>query len=206
MERIDQKKVLKQCYNPSAKAPIIVDVPELPFLMIDGMGNPNTASAFSEAVEALYAVSYALKFMLKKEPDGIDAVVMPLEALWWSQDMAAFHRDDRNSWQWTAMIVQPALVTNELVQEAIVQVQKKKNPLALPKLRYERYHEGLAAQIMYYGPYVAEGPTIAELHQFIVQHGYTLCGKHHEIYLSDAHRMAPERIKTILRQPVASFH
>lgn len=204
MERIDQKKALKQFYNPSPKAPIIVDVPELPFLMIDGTGDPNKAPAFAAAVEALYAVSYTLKFLLKKEPIGIDAVVMPLEALWSSPNMSAFQAGDRDNWQWTAMIVQPAPVTSALIEEAVAQVQLKKNLGALQKLRFERYHEGLATQIMYYGPYAAEGPTIAELHAFIAEHGYILRGRHHEIYLSDAHRMAPERIKTILRQPIAA--
>jgi hypothetical protein len=203
MERIDLKQTLKQLYRQSADAPSIVEVPELPLLMVDGTGNPNTAPAYAEAVEALYSVAYTLKFMLKKGPAGLDYAVMPLEGLWWADDPAAFISADKDAWHWTMMIVQPEAVTHELVRQAASQAAQKKILPALVRLRLQRFHEGPAAQILYLGPFAAEGPTIERLHQFIAQQGYERRGKHHEIYLSDPRRTAPERMRTIIRQPIA---
>ena len=171
------------------------------FLMIDGAGDPNTAQAYKDAIEALYAVSYALKFMIKKGEQAVDYGVMPLEGIWWVEDMAEFDVNHKENWLWTAMIMQPEYVTAELVEVAKAETAKKKNPTALPKLRFEAYQEGLAAQIIHIGPYAEEAPTIAKLHAFIAEQGRELRGKHHEIYLSDARRTAPEKLKTIVRQP-----
>jgi hypothetical protein len=201
--KLDLKKDLKHLYNPSAKTIVSVDVPPMPFLMIDGRGNPNTAKAFQEAMETLYAAAYTLKFRSKDDP-GIDYVVMPLEGLWWADDMEEFSLDDKNAWNWTVMIRQPDHITAEMVEKAVEQVRAKKNPPALDKLRFDTYHEGLAAQIMYFGPFADEGPTIARIHAWIMEHGYTYHGAkpHHEIYLSDPRRTAPEKLKTVLRQPM----
>ena len=200
MNKIDFKKELKQLYNPSPKVVVIVDVPPLNFLMIDGHGDPNTAAAYKEAVEALFGLSYALKFMVKKEL-GVDYAVMPLEGRWWVEDMSRFSLDNKSAWQWTAMIMQPEYIVADLVQAARVQVARKKKLPALPLLRLETFHQGQAAQIMHLGPYAAEAPTIAQLYQFIAAQGGQRMGKHHEIYLNDPSRTAPEKLKTVIRQP-----
>ena len=201
MTKIDFKKELRHLYNPSAKKVEIVDVPMMKFLMIDGSGDPNTAQEYKDAVEALFAVSYALKFMVKKEK-RVDYGVLPLEGLWWTDDMAQFSMENKDAWKWTSMIMQPEYVTEDFVSKALEQVKKKKNPPALPKIRFKRFHEGLSAQIMHIGSYSAEGPTIDRLHSFIKENGYELKGKHHEIYLSDPRRSSPERMKTVIRQPM----
>jgi len=202
MLKVDYKKELKDLYRPSAKKVVQVDVPEMNFLMIDGVGDPNTAQEYKDAVEALYAVSYALKFMVKRGETAVDYGVMPLEGLWWMDDMSQFSVEAKDMWKWTMMIMQPKCVTQDLLEQALAQVAKKKNPPALPKMRFESYHEGLGAQIMHIGPYAAEAPTIEKIHQFIAENGYQLCGKHHEIYLSDPRRAAPEKLKTVIRQPM----
>lgn len=202
MKKIDLKKELKHLYNSSSKEVFIVDVPEMNFLMIDGKGDPNTAKEYKDAVETLYAVSYALKFMIKKGEKAIDYSVMPLEGLWWVDDMSKFSIEKKDEWKWTAMIMQPEYVTEDLVNKALEQVKEKKNPPALSKVRFESFHEGLSAQIMHLGPFSEEGPTIAKVHAFIKGKGYDLRGKHHEIYLSDPRKSAPEKMKTVIRQPL----
>ncbi|MEO1012918.1 MAG: GyrI-like domain-containing protein [Bacteroidota bacterium] len=201
MEKIDYKKQLKHLYGPSAKAVGFVEVPEMNFLMVDGQGNPNTAKAYKEAVEALYAVSYTLKFMVKKGDIGIDYGVMPLEGLWWVDDMSQFDPENKDEWKWTSMIMQPELITQELVAEALEQVRKKKNPKALDKIRFTSFHEGKAAQLLHIGPFSEEGPNIEKVHHAIAEKGFERTGKHHEIYLSDIRRAAPEKWKTVIRQP-----
>jgi hypothetical protein len=200
MAKVDLKKELKELYNPSAKAFSIVDVPPMSFLMVDGHGDPNTSPAYQQAMEALYSVAYAAKFALK--PQGIDYAVMPLEGLWWMEDMAEFSLEAKDRWDWTMMIAQPEWVTAELVERVRGQVARKKDLPALPALRLETYHEGLAAQILYFGAYADEGPTIARLHAFIEAQGYERSGKHHEVYLGDPRRTPPEKLKTVIRQPM----
>jgi len=202
MKKIDYKKELKHLYKPSPKSIETIDVPEMSFLMIDGQGDPNTSKEYSDAIEALYAVSYALKFMIKKGELEVDYGVMPLEGLWWVDDMSKFNINDKNNWKWTAMIMQPEYVTQDLFSKACQQVKKKKNPVALPKIRFESFTEGQTAQTMHHGPFSEEGPTIDRIHDFIRENGCSLVGKHHEIYLSDIRKAAPEKWKTIIRQPV----
>lgn len=204
--REDLKQQRADLYRPSAKDVTVVEVPAMPFLMIDGAGNPNTSPEYQQAVASLYGVAYALKLLLKKE-QGVDYAVMPLEGLWWAPDMRAFSAEHKEGWLWTMMIAQPEEVTPALFERAREQVQREKPALspALVKVRLEAFQEGLAAQILHLGPYAAEGPTIAGLHAFIRARGYTFDGaqqKHHEIYLSDPRRTAPEKLKTVLRQPM----
>ncbi len=201
MEKIDYRKQLKHLYKPSPKKVEFVEVPEMNFLMVDGEGNPNTAKSYKEAVEALYAVSYTLKFMVKKGSIGIDYGVMPLEGLWWMDDMSNFDPDNKDEWKWTSMMMQPELITEDLVKEAVEQVRKKKNPNALDRLRFTAFHEGKAAQLMHIGPFSEEGPNIEKVHNAIAANGFEKTGKHHEIYLSDIRRDAPEKWKTVIRQP-----
>jgi len=205
MAKTDLKKELADLYNPSAKDVGWVDVPPLQFLMIDGAGDPNSAQEYQEAVAALYSVAYGLKFLLKQE-HRLDYTVMPLEGLWWVPDMRGFSVERKGDWLWTMLIMQPPEVTTALFEQAFEQVQRQKNPPALAKLRLERFAEGRAAQIMHRGPYSAEGPTVARLHAAIAAQGGTFDGlqqKHHEIYLSDPRRSAPEKMKTVIRQPIA---
>lgn len=202
--KIDMKKLRADLYHPSAKAPVVVEVPAMLFLMIDGAGNPNMSPAYQQAVEALYAVAYAAKFLLKQER-GLDYAVMPLEGLWWAPDMRAFSPEHKEHWLWTMMIAQPQEVTEAVFERVREQARQKKSLPALGRLRLESFHEGLAAQIMYRGEYAAEGPTIARLHTFIREQGYVFEGaqqKHHEIYLSDPRRTAPEKLLTVIRQPM----
>lgn len=203
MQKIDFKKRLKQLYSAPAKAPVIVEVPSLNFIMIDGSGDPNTSAEFQQAVEALFSTSYTLKFMIKKSRMAIDYGVLPLEGVWWADDMASFTVGDKASWKWTLMIMQPEYVTAELFEQALEQAGKKKELPALDQLRFGSFHEGLCAQVLHVGPFSEEGPTIDRLHRFIQDNGYSRKGKHREIYLSDLRRVAPEKLKTVIRQPIA---
>ncbi len=200
MEKFDAKKALKALYQPSQKEFSIIDVPEMNFLMIDGQGNPNTSERYTEAVEVIYSLAYAIKFQLK--PLGLEYSVPPLEGLWWLEDMTQFSLATKDFWQWTMMIMQPPFVTKAQVDEAVDTVARKKKPAHLSEVRFEPYREGLSVQIFYLGAYVDEGPTIARMHEFAHQKGYSLAGKHHEIYLNDPRRTAPDKLKTIIRQPI----
>jgi hypothetical protein len=202
VEKLDLKKQWKQLYGANTDAIVAVDVPPLTYLMVDGEGDPNTSQSFSEAIEALYSLSYTLKFTLKKSPRAIDYGVMPLEGLWWAEDPHAFYEANKSSWKWTAMIVQPEFIAQAEVDAAFEQVRKRKNPAALDRVRLETLTEGASAQVLYLGPFANEGPTIQRMHDFIHAAGKEPRGKHHEIYLSDSRRTAPEKLKTILRQPM----
>lgn len=203
MKKIDFKKELKQLYNAPAKEVMVVDVPRMNFLMVDGAGNPNTSQEFKDAIEALYSVSYALKFMVKKEK-AVDYTVMPLEGLWWADDMRKFSGEnmDKDSWKWTLIIMQPEHVTKDLVGKAIEQTEKKKSLPALSRIRFESLHEGLSAQVMHIGSYSTEHIAIEKLYTFMKEKGYEFAGKHHEVYLSDPRKTASEKLKTIIRQPI----
>lgn len=201
MSKIDYKKQEKHLYNPSKVEFEIVEIPPMNFLMIDGEGDPNTSQEFQAATQTLYPVSYNLKFKSKREM-GVDYGVLPLEGLWWADDMDDFIAMNKENWSWILMIRQPDHISKGVVQVAMEEVQAKKDPPALAKLRFEPFQEGLSVHIMHIGPYEAEGPTIARMHAFIEAEGYQLTGKHHEIYLSDPNRTAPEKMRTILRQPI----
>jgi hypothetical protein len=201
MEKVDHKKVLKEFYRPSAKKPSIVDVPEMNFLMVDGKGDPNTSQEYVDAMGVLYPIAYTLKFKLKKEKRA-DYTVMPLEGLWWIEGEGTFYDSNKDGWIWTSMIMKPNMVTKDDVAEAIEKVRKKNDPPSLPKLKFKAYIEGLSVQIMHIGPWAEEAPTIERMHKFAEDQGYSLRGKHHEIYLSDPRRTAPEKLKTVIRQPI----
>jgi hypothetical protein len=203
MAKRDFKKELKHLYQPSKESFSVVEVPPMNFLMIDGYGDPNKSQDFQIGLEALYGMAFTIKFALK--PQGIEFVVPPSEGLWWMEDMSEFSLETKDRWKWTLMIMQPDEVTPELVEEARIELARKKNPAELSKLRYERYIEGLAVQIMYIGAYADEGPTIARMHEYMRENGYDFNGKHHEIYLGDPRRTAPEKLKTVIRQPVKSL-
>jgi hypothetical protein len=201
MTKTDFKKTLKHLYNPPRRF-VTVDVPEMQFVMVDGHGDPNTTQDYKDAVEALYAVAYKIKFRSKKDLEK-DYTVPPLEGLWWAEDMETFITRDKSQWDWTMMIMTPDWISAEIFADAVGQVRKAKDPAAINKVRLERYHEGLSVQIMHIGSFVDEGPVLSQMHNdFIPNNGYVENGKHHEIYLSDPRRVAPEKLKTVLRQPI----
>ncbi len=201
MQVVDLKKELKQLYQPSAKEVGEVQVPSMNFLMIDGEGDPNNSQTYAEAVETLFSVSYTIKFMLKKGISATDYGVMPLEGLWWADDMSSFSTGDKSKWKWTMMIMQPAFVTKEIIDLAIADVKRKKDPPALAKLRVEEFSEGRCAQTLHIGPFSDEGATIERVHQYIDARSKRT-GKHHEIYLSDIRKADPAKWKTVIRQPM----
>ncbi len=178
-----------------------MDVPAMNFCAIDGEGNPNASQVYQDALEALFKVSYTLKFMVKKGALQVDYAVFPLEGLWWADDPSDFVTEKKDRWKWTAMIAQPELVTEALVETAMEHVQKKEDLKGLSLMRFVSFHEGEAAQIMHLGPFSSEGPTISHIHASIDDNGWEPVGKHHEIYLSDFRRTAPEKLKTVIRQP-----
>ena len=201
----DAAQLAREHLYKATAEPQFVNVPAMTFLMIDGVGDPNTATAYRDAIAALYGLAYPLKFALKKTT-GVDYRVAPLEGLWWADDMAEFSAERKGNWRWTMMIAQPPAVTPALVDTIRAEVRRKKALPALDQVRLESFAEGRAAQVLYLGPYAAEGPTIERLHHFIHEHGERFDGrrqKHHEIYLSDPRRAKPERLKTIIRQPIA---
>ena len=202
MKKVDLRKELKHLYQPSKDEVVLVDVPVMNYLMIDGEGDPNTARSYREALEVLYPLSYTLKFMVKKGSQAVDYAVMPLEGLWWADDMSTFNVADKSNWKWTLMIMQPSYVEKAMVDVAIAEVKRKKNPVALPKVRFDAFADAKAAQIMHVGPFSEEGPTVERVHNFIKELGGKLSGKHHEIYLSDIRKADPKRWKTVIRQPM----
>lgn len=202
MSKVDFKKEYKDLFSASKKDFEEVNVPELQFLQVDGMGNPNSSPAYTRALDALYALAYKVKFYSKMEL-GKDYVVPPLEGLWWSDDMASFASGDKDSWKWTMMLLTPEWITAEEVENARAEVAAKKNPEALSEVRLETCEEGLSLQIMHLGPYDAEAPTLKRLHEeFMPANGFVPDGLHHEIYFNSPTRVAPEKLRTILRQPV----
>ena len=200
-EKYDLKRAHRELYAPPAEF-MLVDVPPMRYLAIDGHGDPNTAPAYAEAIEALFSVAYALKFRSKREL-GRDFVVAPLEALWRADDPTTFVTREKRAWKWTALIAQPDWIDGELVAGAVDAVRAKGEKPALELLRLVELHEGTSVQILHLGSYDDEAPTLARLHdEWMPQHGLTFNGDHHEIYLSDARRTAPAKLRTVLRQPV----
>lgn len=181
----------------------VVEIPPTHYLMIDGQGDPNTASAYADAVSTLYPVAYTLK-ALSRGRHGRDVRVMPLEALWWAADPTAFtSRRDKSRWEWTVMILVPPWLDGQDVADASDTVAARGRGPRLADLRYESLDEGLVVQTLHVGPYDDEGPVLARMHdELIPARGLRMTGRHHEIYLGDPRRAAPERLRTILRQPV----
>ncbi len=199
-EKIDFKKALKQLYNPSTRGFHLVDVPAMSFLMVDGQGDPNTSLEYQQAVEALYSLSYGIKFAFKSH--GYDHIIPPLEGLWWMEDMREFTLSNKPRWQWTMMIMQPDWVLPESLDKVREETSRKKPNEMLGRVKFEKFAEGLAVQVFYTGAYKDEALVIASMREFIASHAYSPNGKHHEIYLGDPRKTAPERLHTILRQPV----
>ena len=201
--KLDLKKEYRELYSPPGRDPVVVEVPPLKYLMIDGIDAEPGNEAFQNAIQALFSVSYKTKFISKKQLES-DYVVMPLEGLWWADDMNDFVAGKKKNWRWTLMILQPGLVTLEMIDSAKDASGGKAPADSLEKLRLDELHEGLSAQIMHIGPYSEEHGNIMKIHELISGEGGSFEGtaqKHHEIYLSDFRKTAPEKLKTVLRQP-----
>jgi len=206
MKTLDLIKEYQQFYLQPKNIISLIQVPKMNFLMIDGKGSPNNNPDYSDALGALYGVAYTLKFSVKKGPLQTDYKVMPLEGLWWTEDMSKFTLEDRGNWLWRMMIMVPDLVTPEMAAQSIDDVRKKKNPPCLDEVRFESFDEGLAAQIFHSGPYgEAERPSVEKLHAYLKENGYALWGKHHEIYFNTPLRTDPVKLKTIIRQPAVKI-
>lgn len=206
MEKLDLKRQFKHLYSASAKKVVLVDVPELNFVMIDGAIEsglkPGESPLFQENMQALYGVAYTLKFGIKlRKENSVDYPVMALEGLWWVED-GQFDIRRPDNWKYSLMILQPEIITPDLFADAITQLRKKKPSPAIDRLRLVRYHEGLSVQVMHIGPYAEEPATVARMDTFAAENGYRMRGKHHEIYLGNPLRADPEKLKTILRHPV----
>jgi len=205
----DVKRDLKALYLPSEKEVALVDVPEMSFLMVDGIGDPNTSKEFQDGVQALYSLAYTLKFMLKKEGKHPDWKVPPLEGLWWTREEGGgFDYVARETWRFRLMIMQPDHVKSEHVERAKSEIEarsrKRKEPMpaGLGRVRFERFHEGPSVQIMHVGAYRDEAPKIVRMHERAKELGLPLRGHHHEIYLSDPRRVPEAKWHTVIRQPV----
>ncbi len=199
--KVDLKRQPGELYRAHAE-PALVEVPAMRFLMIDGHGDPNGSTTFREAVQTLYAVSYGLKFRVRGMDHGIEYGVMPLEGLWWIPNARVWDFEDKSDWDWTLMIMQPDVVTEDLVDEILAETAATHDTVAIERLRFETFAEGTAAQALHTGPWAAERATLERLFEFVRSAGYMPTGKHHEIYLSDPARTDPERLRTIVRHPV----
>ncbi|MEG3633886.1 GyrI-like domain-containing protein [Micromonospora palythoicola] len=203
-EKIDFKKTIDAYRAPRGRFRI-VDVPDLRYLMIDGHGDPNTSPAFTTAVEALYPVAYKMKFASRRDL-GRDYVVPPLEGLWWADDMAAFTTSrDKSQWNWTLLLMVPDWIDGAMFDAAVGQAGAKNKPVRLDDIRLEPLSEGRCVQTLHVGSFDDEAAVLAELHdEFIPAQGLRMTGRHHEIYLSDFRRVAPDSRRTLLRQPVTA--
>ncbi|MDL2246420.1 GyrI-like domain-containing protein [Methanobrevibacter sp. OttesenSCG-928-K11] len=201
ISKIDFKKEFKEIYSPSKKEVSFVNVPKFKYLTIDGEGDPNTSQEYSDSIEALMSVSFKTKFIMKKEFNK-DYVVMPLQGLWWQEDMENFSVDDKSSWKCTSLIMQPDFVNENHIKQATEETILKKDLPSIDKLEFREIEEGLVAQILHIGPFSEEGPTVQKLHDEIFDNDYKFNGLHHEIYLSDIRRANPDKLRTIIRQPI----
>ena len=203
-DKVDFKRRIGAYRAPAGRFQI-VDVPDLRYLMIDGHGDPNTGPAFTEATQALYPLAYRLKFASKRML-GRDYVVMPLEGLWWADDMDAFTASrDKSRWDWTLMIMVPDWIDHDMVADARDRIAAGDGPRRIREVRLDSLSEGRCVQTLHVGSYDDEAGVLARMHhEFIPGNGLRMTGTHHEIYLSDSRRVAPDRLRTILRQPVTS--
>lgn len=202
--KLDFKNKYKKLYKPDANEVVVIEVPVFQFLMIDGIGSPGDSKEYLDALTVLYPVAFKTKFLSKAK--GKDYVVPPLEGLWWADDMRDFRAGHRDKWKWTMMIMQPDWITQKMIDEAIKTTMEKKPqiPTVISNLQLQKYKEGICAQFLHIGSFADEGPTIDKIHEFIEKQGGTFDGlkqKHHEIYLSDPRKTAPEKLRTIIRQP-----
>ena len=203
-KKLNLKKQFPELYNPT-KEPHIIEIPEMTFFMVDGTGYPVENPLYQEAMQLLYGASFSLKMKIIKPTTGKDYVIPPLEGLWWADDMSVFtteYMERKDEWKWTSMVRIPDFVSEEQIEKGLTIFQKSKNPENFDKLRYEKYAEGTVVQVLHLGPFSEEGPVIERMHEFALAQGYILHEKHHEIYISDPRRTKPEKLRTVIRQPI----
>jgi hypothetical protein len=197
--KLELRKTMKELYNPPKGEAVLVELPPLKYIMVDGDGEPGGES-FQQAMTVLYNIAYTMKFrskrLLKKDYD-----MMAPEGLWWMKGKIDMNKRDK--WLWTLMILVPDFVTPKMFSEAVAEVRAKKNPPGLERARLETLDEGTSVQIMHVGPYATEPKSIAKIDAYAEEHGYKMVGKHHEIYLGDPRRAAPSKLRTVIRHPVA---
>jgi hypothetical protein len=201
-QKLDLKQQFEHLYAASPDSSRLLEVPPLLYLMVDGVGDPNTSVGFQLAIESLYAVAYRMKHTLGRADRPVDYPVMPLEGLWWADDPSSFSSGRRDGWKWTLMSMVPDLVSLELFGQTIAELQKRRPRALLDQVRLERLCEGTCAQTLHLGPYANVPATIARLHAYVKERQCDLRGRHHEIYLDDPKRIPAERLRTIIRQPV----
>ena len=203
MSKIDYKKDFKELYLPK-QSPVLIDVPAMNFIMIDGVGDPS-GSEYQNAVSALYGLSYTIKMKGKDVSGYCEYTVFPLEGLWWTND-GAFDFQKRNNWLWTSMIRQPDFVTSKVFEWALELAQTKKKELDFSNVKFESFEEGLCVQSLHVGPYSEEPSTIEKMQIYMEENNLLDktgdIRKHHEIYLSDPNRVSSEKMNTVLRHPV----
>lgn len=202
MQTIDYRAANRFLLNPKPGIVELIQIPPTRYLMLDGQGDPNTSEDYRGSFAALYGLAYGLKFHYKKQED-IDYNLLAIEGLWWADPAGSFSMDQRKNWLWTMMLSIPEFIPDSLIQTFKIELMRKKNIPQMEQLYTSWLDEGVCFQIMHIGPYAAEPPTIQFLHSEIQSQGYTLRGKHHEIYLGDPRKSKPEKLKTILRQPVS---
>jgi len=199
LEKLEYKVLYKDILSPKRK-PEIVQASAMQFLMVDGVGDPNVSAEFADAVSVLYGIAYGIKFGRKKIGQEPDFSLGPLEALWSDSDL--LRMPDKSRWGWTAMLWLPDFVTPESVRDRVAELKQKKPSPALDSVWLHILEEGTCVQTLYIGSYNDEAPTIEAMHKFASDQGYRLEGKHHELYFSDPRKTAPEKLKTIIRQPI----
>ena len=202
MNKLDYKKILPS-YKAKSNEFSIIKVPKLRYLIIDGHGDPNTSDEFASSIKALYPIAYKIKFTSKLEL-GRDYVIMPLEGLWWANDMSVFTTRDKSKWDFSLMIMQPEWITEDIFKVAVSEIIKKKGSVTnLEKVRFEELDEDLCIQTLHIGSFDDEAQILDEMHnRFIPDNSFKMTGKHHEIYFSDFRKTEPSKLRTILRQPV----
>lgn len=202
MSKVDFKESLDY-YQAKYHEFRVVDVPKLQYLMVDGHGDPNTSKEFSDDIQALYPVAYKLKFASKQEL-GKDYAVMPLEGLWWAKDAKTFtSARDKSQWDFTLMIMQPEWITEDMFAAAMKKVGEKGSPISPSKVRLGTLDEGTCVQTLHIGSFDDETEILEQMHhQFIPEHNLKMVKQHHEIYFSDFRKVVPDKLRTILRQPV----
>ncbi|MFT5170467.1 MAG: hypothetical protein ACI9BD_000234 [Candidatus Marinamargulisbacteria bacterium] len=204
MKTMDFKKAFRDRFTGSDKTPTLISIPKTQYLSVSGKGDPALSRDYAAAIEVLFSVSYATKFLIKRGPHLTDYSVLPLESMWWVENTPRLSWDDKSNWLWKVMIMQPDLVEKDIVETAVSQVEKKKKNILslLSQVKFEEISEGMCAQILHKGPYANEGPTIEKLHSFIDDNGFDFNGNHHEVYLSDPRQAVPEKLRKLIRQPV----
>jgi hypothetical protein len=194
MFKIDHRKTLKHLYHPSHKAPVLVDIPPMNFLMMDGHGKPD-GKQFQQVVSTLYPLAYTLKFMVRADCD-VDYHVMPMEVRW------RVNRE-RKEFAWTMMLMQPEYVTTERVAEARQKVQAKVDEALLEQVRFESFAEGLCIQFLHIGSYEGMDAALENMLAVADAQGCTVPARNaHDIYLNDVRKTKSENLKTVMRLPV----